>query len=382
MKCPLYMCVLWWLCIAAADGSMESSSIASSRKKVKSRGHLVVHVGPHKTGTSTLQAFLSSEHEWIHSTFKVRVGARGKKRGSNLATTLGGNKKNTSYNETETRQTIDEIRLWLAAGETVMISSEGFDNMHNYGALDAVANLSASTTFVHVHRAEVDWIRSCWEQGHKQSSNPGPFLAMLSNTPSFLPLGYTLVSNLKAVQDRQGLKGRVIDIIGVSMEGLSQNGTSTASFFICEATLRLEGAKRVACRNTIDARLSFYRNKNISPPPAAIDTVRLARHAAHILGCPVPTFTSSSEEVVKVAMQLPMTCPGNDDGAASATESGNQEGCNSALSMLQGAFDREWFGRLGIPPPPTQPCVKPLCSVDEPRLGPKHWNLIRSLLVC
>ena len=54
---------------------------------------------------------------------------------------------------------------------------------------------------------------------------------------------------------------------------------------ICEVALGLAGAALQACRSSVAAAPSHDTAANVSPPPTAIDTVRLARHLSTILGC-------------------------------------------------------------------------------------------------
>ena len=68
--------------VAFAAGTESSSEL-------RRPGRLVVHVGPHKTASTSMQSFLVKEHKWLSDTFDIHVGANHMaKEGAFLATTL------------------------------------------------------------------------------------------------------------------------------------------------------------------------------------------------------------------------------------------------------------------------------------------------------
>ena len=252
---------------------------------------------------------------------------------------------------------VREIRGWLDAGETVVISSEEFDRVSTE-TLVTVAGWCNSTTFVHAHRAIVDEMRSIWSQMEKKKSNPRSFEAFLVKEKDEIDiLDYT--DRLEEVRQRFG--PGVIEIRGTDYEGAHM-----IEFVLCDVALNHRGSsQRAACKAFVQDFEVLHSNR--SPSGAAIDVVRLTRNAALILGCEAPTFNAHSPKVAEVAEKLPLV--------------GTRGNCSSYFDDLQAAYDRAFFARTGIAPPEQAPCLNHTSFVDESALTSQHWSLIQNLLV-
>ena len=129
------------------------------------------------------------------------------------------------------------------------------------------------------------------------------------------------------------------------------------------------------CRNSVNGRSSKLRNK--SPPHAAIDVVRLARHfyemkqamRKNVSRCkPWPIgkwsdgylfrhpdmMTSTNPAVIQVAKQIPVKCENFDGLFRSETQ--------------------KWFSRTGAKRPRYG--SKDICTADVASFEAKHWRLI------
>ena len=140
---------------------------------------------------------------------------------------------------------------------------------------------------------------------------------------------------------------------------------------ICEVALGLAGAAPQACRSSVAAAPSHDTAANVSPPPTAIDTVRLARHLSTILGCkPLKRLNALNKKVQAVATQLPCTC----DGIPA------NESPKTPLSELALALDTSWLARVGSDVTPVHSTKSIICVVDEQKLESSHWSAIKTLL--
>ena len=148
-----------------------------------------------------------------------------------------------------------------------------------------------------------------------------------------------------------------------SYDYLKEVNCSTASFLICNATLRKTGRSWETCRGEVNRRgVEIHK----SPPLAAVDVVRLSRlvknammnstAAGHCKNLQIPIV--ESPEVIKAANSMPLRCD-NLDG------------------LFKAETDR-WFARSGAQPPRSR--SKPFCHVATDLLEPEHWRTIRSLL--
>lgn len=351
----------------------------------KRPGRLVVHVGPHKTASTYMQHFLVEERLWLSDNFNIHVAAgRSPKEGAILGNTLlkrrDGPYQKSLVNESVATETVSDIQKALDANGTVIVSAEVFEHATQEVLQDLIDLVSAArTTFVHVHRDVVDRWRSYWEQLEKSSSNPSTFFEYLTRPVvgdrfSSLPSAVELVDTLAAVEAANP-RGEV-GVVVLEME--DQHAP-----LICQAALRLTGTALAACRTRVAAQLSRFdkdytppgrrklKAENASPPPTAIDTVRLARHLAMITGCKAPTLKATSNSVQAVAERLPSTC----DGIL------NKSSSDTPLGELAAALDRTWLARAGSNAPLVRAAKPMLCFVDERKLELPHWSAIKTLLL-
>ena len=353
------------LSVVAFAAGTESSS------ELRRPGRLVVHVGPLKTGSTSMQSLLVKEHKWLSDTFDIHVGAvHSPKHGAFLAHTLmkrhGGAHDPKHVNEEKANKIVVDIQLALDANATVIVSSEVFEGAGQevFQSLIDTANADR-TTFVHVHRDMVDRWRSYWEQFMKRSSNPSTFLQFLTEeTEQFMKVlshgAFGIINTLAAVAAANS-RG---DVRIVAIEMPEQQAT-----LICEVALGLAGAALQTCRSSVVAAAPSHAN--VSPPPTAIDTVRLARHLATILGCkPLTGLNALNEKVQAVATQLPCTCDGIPANGSPKTP----------LSELAFALDTAWLARVGSDVPPVHSTKPIICVVDEQKLESPHWSAIKTLL--
>jgi len=122
-----------------AEATPPSSTTALARF-----GRLVVHVGPHKTGTSSTQAFLLQHAEWLSGAFVgLKIAAASDKTKPKMGCYVpnfllhhggggggGGDPSNWRFvSERAYTGITEEIRGWCAQGSTVILSSEDFSGL-------------------------------------------------------------------------------------------------------------------------------------------------------------------------------------------------------------------------------------------------------------
>ncbi|OLQ02812.1 hypothetical protein AK812_SmicGene14304 [Symbiodinium microadriaticum] len=90
------------------------------------------------------------------------------------------------------------------------------------------------------------------------------------------PLTYFCNGKTALLKSLRLSEEKVKQKLKVSYDYLKEVNCSGAAFLICNASLGLTGKNWLQCRNSVNGRSSKLRNK--SPPHAAIDVVRLARH--------------------------------------------------------------------------------------------------------
>mmetsp|Transcript_50397 Transcript_50397/g.114393 ORF Transcript_50397/g.114393 Transcript_50397/m.114393 type:complete len:402 (+) Transcript_50397:167-1372(+) len=370
--------IFWWainvvlLPTRAQEGqdqvtNEETSGLAGRREHPRNdAARLIVHVGPHKTGTTSVQHVLFRNKYLIFDKLHVRVGASQRpQEGTFVAATIENRTHpetrkdyiNKYVDENRVNFVLRKIRGWLDAGETVVISSETFDQVSTE-TLVTVAGWCNSTTFVHAHRAIVDEMHSIWSQIGKSRSNPRSFEDFLvRETDGINFLDY--MDRLEEVQQR-------FDPGVVEIRGTAYEGAHMIEFVLCDVALsHLESSQRAACKAFVQDFEVLHSNR--SPSGAAIDVVRLSRNAALVLGCEAPTINALSPEVAEVAKKLPLVSFTGD--------------CTSHLDYLQAAYDRAFFARTGIAPPERAPCLNHMDFVNESALTSQHWSLIQGLLV-
>ena len=342
---------------------------------------LIIHVGPPKTGTSALQNFLGTQAPWLQEEFGVTVGFQ---RADKEACVIIANSILTKYGKRSDRVTETSSKRMEAAvnftnsklqeAPLVVISSEGFslfgvDEWTYLFSLLKTSNTCVSA--VVAHRGTTSWIASWWVEQSKRNSNPiswGSFLQDYAGGRIPDDHGDT-DPHLQLLNVLHAVFLGAVD--GVSYEYLREANSSMAAFFVCNATLRRTGQSWTECRDAVNRR-SAKAVYNKSPMHAAVDVTRLARtfyQARQTLNrCSTawPSFRWGGNraliplmpQVSRVAEQLPLTC-GTFDGL-----------------FLRGTD--EWFVRTGAIRPKSG--FQNVCTVDEAKLGPQHWQMIGALV--
>ena len=343
----------------------------------------VVHVGPHKTGTTSLQSFLVKEADWLMKEFQVFVAASGNgKDGAKIPHTIfhqlgvvlaSKHLVNTSF----LADTLKRMNAVMGTAH-VVLSAEGFSKMNktewNYFKTFFGDHAECLSILV-AHRRESDRLFSHWNQLNKDKSNPESFTQFALRVLQFDPSGHIKSSQLELLDILTSIVGGRGRVYGVSYEFLRETNTSMAAFLICNVTLGLSDAQErqdadgkedrgwTSCNAAVEQRSKTKQWLNVSPPMTAIDVVRLA-HFLYLGASTKPLCNTTfalkhvSAGVVRVADKMPVSC-----GTL-----------NGAFKFARG----EWFSRTQAQHPfsPT----KPTCVVNEASLTKEHWAMIDALL--
>ena len=331
------------------DGSLEGPATWPARLPV-----LVIHAGPHKTGTTSLQYFLAQHGGWLSSQVGVFAavpwvdGGAGRgpfpaarrdrgpsqafaKWNAHLANTEikrwnGGDQQpgNPNFQGDESVKVASDtraaLRLWASGSvpgvEAAVISAEDFSLLGSDGweALAREFTRDWDVRVVVVHRHPVDRLQSVWFQSQRTSSDPVDFLAFLGmrrvdpdpRDPAF---DVGLVDRVESA----GLK-----VHGVSYERAKACGgaAGVASFVVCNASLGLEGGAWTKCDAAIQEKVADDgKVKNVSPPETSIPLVLRLREVwerERMLGrrrCK-DTFdiTAANPKIDALAAAMPTQC--------------------------------------------------------------------------
>ena len=253
-------------------------------------GRLIVHVGPHKTATSSTQYFLNRLSDHVFKKYGIRVAASDEpssKAAAFVPNTLQHRAAPSSpppnkmfVNDSRCDRILTEVRGWLARGENVILSAESFANFANrqrvWALLSAAVRNTTAITAVFAHRYPLAWARSMWEERNKGSFNPQSFINFLLSEPTG-EVSPVLAMRLASVVGPA-------NVASFSYDLLRERGSNPAVFLVCNATLALASAAWTTCDADLRARCADLPSKNVSPPPEALDTVRIAR-LAWLLAC-------------------------------------------------------------------------------------------------
>ena len=361
---------------------------------VSGGGRLVLHVGPHKTGTTSTQAFLIEHSEWLLNSFGIHVAAghRLSRVGAIMRQKLGAFVPNTLIARQDARAHDDGLKLesaanvrlvsekhyiavtseiarWCGENATVLMSSEDFSGLHG-SAWFSLTQLCSDITLVMAHRDEAAWARSTWGF-HENMKKPRSFGAFLVDEgPRRWAQGTELLDELERVA------GGASNVVGVSFELLVQENTSMPSFLVCNATLRFSGQPYSDCQRAFRNFKVLNENPSLNNQEIILEVHRLAR-AAWLLKAPCSAMHSSSapEEMPRIdeklaasiGAALPKTC---------ATTTGSSASLLTAMARASGV---EWYRRTGARQPRDTPS-KAICVVDEGAMTRDHWKLISGLL--
>ena len=359
-------------------------------------GRLVLHVGPHKTGTTSTQAFLIEHSEWLHDTFGVHIAAghRLSRVGAIMRQKLGAFVPNTLIARQDARShdsglssesaanvrlvsekhyiaVTSEIARWCGENATVLMSSEDFSGLRG-SAWFSLTQLCSEITFVMAHRDEAAWARSTWSF-HENMNKPRSFGAFLvDEAPRRWAQGTELLDELERVASGAS------NVVGVSFELLVQENSSMPSFLVCNATLRLTGQPYSDCRTAFSAFKVLNENPSLKNQEILLEVHRLAR-AAWLLQPPCSAVRSSKaqEELPRIDEQLAASV-----GAAlpkSCAKLSTSRQSTSLLTAMARSSGAEWYRRTGARQPEDAPS-KAICVVDESAMTREHWKMITGLL--
>ncbi len=360
---------------------------------------LVLHVGPHKTGSSSVQKFLDTAGEWLDAELGVRYSGFGSKNGkvfgAQFANTLmsrlgkdaddGGcaSLKNALFvvGDEAFENMTRAIAAELAAprNATLVLSAEALDRLPARGwrwLSDWARRDGFALAAAVLHRDESSRLRAEWGEHAKQTAlaqggsgaktgrSPPSLGAFALTDPDCFQSDAALLARLEAALGRE-------NVFAASYDRLLERNATAPAFVVCNATLELGGAPFRACARAVDARARELPRINSSPLPAAIDVVRLARAAEGVRDSLDAAAGARCERrraklspfepaVVLVAQALPQTC--------------------GHFGSLFDAEQALWFRRTGAPRPESALAGHDFCLVDEARLEAEHWTRIRALL--
>ena len=185
---------------------------------------IILHVGPHKTGTTSAQNDLGLGEKWLRKAGVVQVASQ--KGGAYFANTLGhltGQRSNEAWVSMEHfNRTLKTIR----GSERVILSAEHLSRMNNEGWSMLERLLPGwNFTFVVVHRRPTAHMVSWFAQTQKNKDRIPPLLSLFSNR--LQPLA--ILDSLDAVTAG--------NVIGVSYDTLKEENVTLASFLVCNVTL-------------------------------------------------------------------------------------------------------------------------------------------------
>ena len=362
--------------------------------------HLILHVGPHKTGTSHVQSFINTNAPWIRKTLGIHVAQGLETVGQTLAMKDyaskgvpfalhdhfpgGATQKIPKVGTERASALLDALKTDLSNGGTFLVSAEVFDAV-SPAVLEQLASLASRTSFVAVHRFSANVLRSNWEQMCKKTlTNPKAFSAHLVQ-PALTHQGDAAGKLLDRLHE--AASSREQDrVVAVSFDHLADEGDfGLPVFLLCNVSL-VTATTWVECKDLVMAKYAeAHYFKFESPPPAMFDVIRLARHAATLLGCSsldlpdrwyqkkkTPDQIQRLKLAHSLAANLPSTCDGiHQDVGRKTTE--------SLLDSLSAEASKTWAQRTGALLPAHHP-VSPICLVEETKLNVTHWKEISALL--
>ncbi|CAE7220473.1 rplV [Symbiodinium sp. CCMP2592] len=362
----------------------------SETERVCKGPRLVVHVGPHKTGTSAFQYFLMSNEAWLQNRWGVSLGFRGNPKAtgrdiarpilnSDCAELTDGKAPGQKRTRQELKKAFDYTKSKLESSSIVLLSSEAFSifSSDDWECFSHFMGNGTCLSAVVLHRDTANWMASDYAETTKNTSIPQTFAHYQTKIFGRKP-------DKNGETDKQLQLLSILEekfsqhVVAASYDYLKEEHCSVAAFVICNASLRMTGQSWKECRDSIDSRSTAAHN--LSPPRAAIDVVVLAKTAYEMKRAlrqngaapckpwpvvkqtphvPKGTLISSSPAVLEAAKQLPLRC-------------------ESMNATFRKATD-EWFARTKARRPRMAPS-KPMCRLDVDNFGAEHWRVIFKLL--
>ncbi|CAK8986581.1 Uncharacterized protein SCF082_LOCUS615 [Durusdinium trenchii] len=352
--------------LSRRDCFCESLQWQEKKKKLRlsrCKFPLVVHVGPHKTGTTSFQKFLCDHAQWLQKEHGIFVAAnKTRKEAAYIASTISkqyGRPYNPKYANSTRMAELFQVIDSMPKNSPVILSSEEFSRWKtaewNYFKSQPAIQKRCLSMVV-THRQVWSFQASVWNQHNKlnKQAMPQPFLiTVLKDKNHFTDFQLKLLDVLDSASDS-------VDV--VSYEYLHERNYSLASFVVCNATRRLEGTEWESCKMGVDLHVPLVINP--SEPPTAFDVVRLAyglytKQKALNSTCRLSQFTLATyhnSAVSRVAEQMPTQCE----------------------NLPDEYVDELYYNRTGVLRPSGN--ASTICFVDEGSLKLKHWKLLSTLL--
>ena len=347
-----------------SQNALQHERFQSQPRPVCTR-KLVLHVGLHKTGTTSLQVWMGTHRKWLAARLGVLAAREAAhcvawkfKMGVPVASRPGRVQTLCS------RYSVEEAFDFLSAAMAnlrahVIISSEVFSSLEPdewklfLGYLhNKTVNLPCFVVSPLVLlRVPSSWSHSQWITQNKKLTNPKPSADWLA--------GEAPEAELHRLRTLVDVFGRSAVNV-VSYESLVGANHTLQSFLICNATLGKVGESWSECQSLVDSKEML--RLNISPAPEALDVVRLARHMFNIYSVAPEsscnfTLNSLNSQVGPVAAQMPRRCNTLHERFAKL-----EDALYNLSGLARPQHEHQW------------------CGVSETQLQPEHWKLIRGLL--
>eukprot|EP00438_Fugacium_kawagutii_P026045 Skav215417 [mRNA] locus=scaffold356:440717:448767:- [translate_table: standard] len=304
----------------AAVTSLPALAKASKGQKRKCKHHLVMHIGPHKTGSSAVQTFLLEKRSFLAESFGIftgtflypkdpnKLGSALREVRSNSMMSIKVQKRLKSIAE----KILQDVNSRLGK-QDIVLSSETLSLWDwQWETLKSrLADSGRCMRLVMVHRRESDQMVSQFAQWEKYSAVPVSFGSfLLYDGPEGLQFNSNSEYFTPDYQVRMWKRASAAaGAVGVSYEYLKESNFSFAAFLICNATLGREGPSWKKCVASIMREESTFDSRtNVSPLPIVLDLVRLAQGFQLQNGCTTTNINKTSEEVKQVAEQMPTAC--------------------------------------------------------------------------
>lgn len=349
------------------------SATKSTEGKHPFSSRLIVHVGPHKTGTTSFQNLVTQNKQLLLNKFGISAMASDNpKSGAIFANTLekmvGNEYDETHVNEAEFQQQLHRMRDVLStSGSTALLSAERFDSMKVDGWRYFKSMVEADMSFVIFHRDAFSWVRSMWSEDNKGRTDPQSFQNYSSK---FRGEGFGPVhSDMSVLRELEQIYPKS-SIHTASLDLLKEEGESVASFVVCNVSAGLIDSSWTECNAAIRAIPVLSDRVNISPPPIAIDVVRVARSM----------YEQKKQKIGECKHPFTLTAAFLEASLFEFSEL--PQYCIRSSSYQEGYFDRmndAWYARTGTRRPRAPP-DNTFCLLDEDRLTQEQRQFIEKLL--
>uniref|UniRef100_A0A6U9R651 Sulfotransferase domain-containing protein n=1 Tax=Zooxanthella nutricula TaxID=1333877 RepID=A0A6U9R651_9DINO len=343
------------------------------------RSRLVLHVGPHKTGTSSLQVFMTSHSEQLQAKLGLKVLAGWDPKAGCAAKVMWCDSPlpvqdtaRPGYSQ-KLRGLPMEMPECAVGHEKIM--PELMATMREPGSIgllsaEALSRCTAAkfaeirrmgeelgfeVSVVLLHRDEASWYQSQWSELNKRKLCPDPFHLLAP----FWDVHNDLLDRVYSAFHPSCVRL-------TSYDWLREQQMPIEVYVICNATLQLQGEPWQLCDRTVGDTVRQQPHTNIAHPPLLFDVVRLA-YAQHqvlqslnLCGGSAPKLRSPLEIAPGEFSDLMDKLPKR----------------HVAWGNVFRASTERWFNRTNAQRP-TAGHTKGIFLVDEAALTQKHMAAIR-----